>query len=39
MDLNCSTNFRITMDTLVTDIVPLLRDIDDAIDESEEQIY
>jgi hypothetical protein len=39
MCLNGSPNFRITMDTLVTDIVPLMRDIDDAIDESEEQIY
>jgi len=27
------------MDTLLTDLIPLLRDIDDAIDESEEQIY
>jgi len=27
------------MDTLVTDIVPLMRDIDDAIDEAELQIY
>jgi len=27
------------MDTLTTDLVPLIRDIDDAIDESEEQIY
>jgi hypothetical protein len=27
------------MDTLLTDLIPLLRDIDDAIDEAEEQIY
>jgi hypothetical protein len=39
MYLNCSTNFRIIMDTLLTDLIPLARDIDDAIDESEEQIY
>jgi len=27
------------MDTILTDIFPLARDIDDAIDETEEQIY
>ena len=29
----------IIMDTILTDIFPLARDIDDAIDEVEEQIY
>jgi len=27
------------MDTLLTDLVPLIRDIDDAVDEAELQIY
>jgi hypothetical protein len=30
---------RYALDTLLTNLVPLMRDIDDAIDEAEEQIY